>query len=513
MIVTRFAPSPTGLLHIGHVYSLVCSYEFAKKNNGIFILRIEDIDFTRCKNLFIEKIIDDINWLKIPFKRTNNQSLRTKQYSKALDYLKDKDLVYACWLTRKEASSTLNAPHNHISQNASLRVNDQELKNRKSLGLTPAWRLNIKNCLKYINSQKEKIYWEDIKQGKNLLNLDQFGDVIIARKDILTSYHLSVTVDDNSDGVTHIIRGNDLESYTNIHRLLQVLLNLRETKWFHHKLVKDTNGKRIAKRSNSKLTIKELRAINRQVSLGEAKARRAKKDMVEANLRLVISIAKKYTNRGLQFLDLIQEGNIGLMKAVDKFEYRRGYKFSTYATWWIRQSITRSIADQARTIRIPVHMIETINKLSRTSRNLVQELGREPTADELSHHIGMPLHKVRKVLKIAKEPISLDTPIGDDEDSLLKDFIADENVDDPSQATVSSNMGEKTREALKSLTAREEKVLRLRFGLDEVKDHTLEEVGQDFDVTRERIRQIEAKALRKLRHPSRSKLLKSFYEG
>ena len=259
MIVTRFAPSPTGLLHIGHVYSLVCSYEFAKKNNGKFILRIEDIDFTRCKNLFIEQIIDDINWLNIPFKRTNNQSLRTKQYSKALDYLKDKDLVYACWLTRKEASSTLNAPHNHISQNASLRVNDQELKNRKSLGLTPAWRLNIKNCLKYINSQKEKIYWEDIKQGKNLLNLDQFGDVIIARKDILTSYHLSVTVDDNSDGVTHIIRGNDLESYTNIHRLLQVLLNLRETKWFHHKLVKDTNGKRIAKRSNSKLTIKELR--------------------------------------------------------------------------------------------------------------------------------------------------------------------------------------------------------------------------------------------------------------
>ena len=259
MIVTRFAPSPTGLLHIGHVYSLVCSYEFAKKNNGKFILRIEDIDFTRCKNLFIEQIIYDINWLKIPFKRTNNQSLRTKQYSKALDNLKDKDLVYACWLTRKEASSTLNAPHNHISQNASLRVNDQELKNRKSLGLTPAWRLNIKNCLKYINSQKEKIYWEDIKQGKNLLNLDQFGDVIIARKDILTSYHLSVTVDDNSDGVTHIIRGNDLESYTNIHRFLQVLLNLRETKWFHHKLVKDTNGKRIAKRSNSNLTIKELR--------------------------------------------------------------------------------------------------------------------------------------------------------------------------------------------------------------------------------------------------------------
>ena len=260
------------------------------------------------------------------------------------------------------------------------------------------------------------------------------------------------------------------------------------------------------------LSLDDFNLEVRNLKQVERKVKSAKSQLVEANLRLVISIAKKYTNRGLQFLDLIQEGNIGLMKAVDKFEYRRGYKFSTYATWWIRQSITRAIADQARTIRIPVHMIETINKLSRISRAKVQELGREPTADELSEDLGMPLYKVRKVLKIAKEPISLDTPIGDDEDSQLKDFIADEHIRDPGEATVSSNMGERTREALKTLTKREENVLRLRFGIDSIKDHTLEEVGQDFDVTRERIRQIEAKALRKLRHPTRSKLLKSFYE-
>ncbi|MGD9662044.1 MAG: RNA polymerase sigma factor RpoD [Porticoccaceae bacterium] len=260
------------------------------------------------------------------------------------------------------------------------------------------------------------------------------------------------------------------------------------------------------------IAVAQVKDINRRMSIGEAKARRAKKEMVEANLRLVISIAKKYTNRGLQFLDLIQEGNIGLMKAVDKFEYRRGYKFSTYATWWIRQAITRSIADQARTIRIPVHMIETINKLNRISRQMLQEMGREPTPEELGERMEMPEDKIRKVLKIAKEPISMETPIGDDEDSHLGDFIEDNTIMSPIDSATDESLTEATREVLNGLTAREAKVLRMRFGIDMNTDHTLEEVGKQFDVTRERIRQIEAKALRKLRHPTRSEHLRSFLE-
>ena len=262
----------------------------------------------------------------------------------------------------------------------------------------------------------------------------------------------------------------------------------------------------------SGLSISEIKDTNRRMSIGEAKARRAKKEMVEANLRLVISIAKKYTNRGLQFLDLIQEGNIGLMKAVDKFEYRRGYKFSTYATWWIRQAITRSIADQARTIRIPVHMIETINKLNRVSRQMLQEMGREPMPEELAERMAMPEDKVRKVLKIAKEPISMETPIGDDEDSHLGDFIEDVTVQSPVDSAATEGLRETTQNVLSGLTPREAKVLRMRFGIGMNTDHTLEEVGKQFDVTRERIRQIEAKALRKLRHPSRSEQLRSFLE-
>ena len=261
------------------------------------------------------------------------------------------------------------------------------------------------------------------------------------------------------------------------------------------------------------LSSEVLKSSYEELALMQEEAERAKRELVEANLRLVVSIAKKYTNRGLQFLDLIQEGNIGLMKAVDKFEYRRGYKFSTYATWWIRQAITRAIADQARTIRIPVHMIETINKLIRTSRQLVQEMGREPTPAELAAKMDISLDKVRKVLKIAIEPISLETPIGEEEDNHIGDFLEDKSTHSPSESVISNSLGDQTQKALATLTPREEKVLRMRFGIGEGSDHTLEEVGQNFDVTRERIRQIEAKALRKLRHPSRSKKLKAFIES
>ena len=304
----------------------------------------------------------------------------------------------------------------------------------------------------------------------------------------------------------------DSETDEGLYKTLLKLAKDKDAVEEHHALIIMSQAKLKRIVDALGIPIEEVKDINRRMSIGEAKARRAKKEMVEANLRLVISIAKKYTNRGLQFLDLIQEGNIGLMKAVDKFEYRRGYKFSTYATWWIRQAITRSIADQARTIRIPVHMIETINKLNRISRQILQEKGREALPEELAEKMEMPEDKVRKVLKIAKEPISMETPIGDDEDSSLGDFIEDKNVEAPMDAATTSGLLHATTDILESLTPREAKVLRMRFGIGMNTDHTLEEVGKQFDVTRERIRQIEAKALRKLRHPSRSEHLKSFLE-
>jgi len=314
------------------------------------------------------------------------------------------------------------------------------------------------------------------------------------RKTFISSFPVNEV---NVDWLDNLFKENE-DYVENLHELAEDILRAQK--------------KLVAIEKNSRLTIQEIKESNRSMSIGEARARRAKKEMVEANLRLVISIAKKYTNRGLQFLDLIQEGNIGLMKAVDKFEYRRGYKFSTYATWWIRQAITRSIADQARTIRIPVHMIETINKLNRISRQMLQEMGREPQPEELAIRMEIPEDKIRKVLKIAKEPISMETPIGDDEDSHLGDFIEDAMMESPIDTATFESLKESTREILAGLTAREAKVLRMRFGIDMNTDHTLEEVGKQFDVTRERIRQIEAKALRKLRHPSRSERLKSFLD-
>ncbi len=340
--------------------------------------------------------------------------------------------------------------------------------------------VNLRDSVSVIRSQERQVMQICVR------------DAQMPRKDFLASFPKSET---NLEWVDKHIRAKRKHSST----LAKLKVDIQRAQ-----------RKLLAVETITRLKISEIKEINRQISIGDAQARRAKKEMVEANLRLVISIAKKYTNRGLQFLDLIQEGNIGLMKAVDKFEYRRGYKFSTYATWWIRQAITRSIADQARTIRIPVHMIETINKLNRISRQMLQEMGREPLPDELAERMEMPEDKVRKVLKIAKEPISMETPIGDDEDSHLGDFIEDQTVHSPVDSATSEGLKETTHSVLAGLTPREAKVLRMRFGIDMNTDHTLEEVGKQFDVTRERIRQIEAKALRKLRHPTRSDQLRSF---
>jgi len=333
-----------------------------------------------------------------------------------------------------------------------------------------------------------------IRRQENLIRDLCVSQARMEKKEFLTSFKNNAT---NPNWLPELLRGS--KPYV-------AMLKQQE------KRLREAQQTLIELEQHCRISLIEIKEINRRMSIGEAKARRAKKEMIEANLRLVISIAKKYTNRGLQFLDLIQEGNIGLMKAVDKFEYRRGYKFSTYATWWIRQAITRSIADQARTIRIPVHMIETINKLNRVSRQILQEKGREATPEELAERMDMPEDKVRKVLKIAKEPISMETPIGDDEDSHLGDFIEDVSIPSPVDSATFEGLRRATQEMLHGLTPREAKVLRMRFGIDMNTDHTLEEVGKQFDVTRERIRQIEAKALRKLRHPSRSEQLRSFLD-
>lgn len=356
--------------------------------------------------------------------------------------------------------------------------------------------LQIKFVSKQINRLVEhvRLLVEQAREQEKLIMDVCVGKARMARKQFLKSFPGNET---NPRWIKKVMKSNEVSAEVLEH---------------HLDVITTAQNKLTQLEARVGLPIGELKEVNRRMSIGEAKARRAKKEMVEANLRLVISIAKKYTNRGLQFLDLIQEGNIGLMKAVDKFEYRRGYKFSTYATWWIRQAITRSIADQARTIRIPVHMIETINKLNRISRQMLQEMGREATPEELATRMEMPEDKIRKVLKIAKEPISMETPIGDDEDSHLGDFVEDVNIVAPADAATAAGLKTATRDILETLTPREAKVLRMRFGIGMNTDHTLEEVGKQFDVTRERIRQIEAKALRKLRHPSRSEHLRSFLD-
>lgn len=355
------------------------------------------------------------------------------------------------------------------------------------------FKLTPKTLLHLNNMMKETV--EIIRQQERIISKIVVDHARMNRRDFIESFTGNEI---NLDWTDKHVRAKKHYSST-IKKNLDIILTAQ-------KILADLSAER-------KMDIAEIKEISKQMSIAEAKARRAKKEMVEANLRLVISIAKKYTNRGLQFLDLIQEGNIGLMKAVDKFEYQRGYKFSTYATWWIRQAITRSIADQARTIRIPVHMIETINKLNRIARQMLQEMGREPTPEELSERVDMPEDKVRKVLKISKEPISMETPIGDDEDSHLGDFVEDVNVMSPQDSAMIEGLREATQGMLGGLTERESKVLRMRFGIDMNTDHTLEEVGKQFDVTRERIRQIEAKALRKLRHPTRSEQLRSFLDS
>ncbi len=400
----------------------------------------------------------------------------------------DLEEVRACMKT----ISTLYTKHQNLVKKNGL--NEPKLKELReetseaflAFKYSPAFIITlVKNLRAVVN---------DIRTHERIIMNICVNEAHMPRKEFITSFPDNET---NLDWFDQTVNSN--ESYV---KVLQQ----------HEDEIRSAQNRLVEIQETCSLTITDIKDINRMISIGEAKARRAKKEMVEANLRLVISIAKKYTNRGLQFLDLIQEGNIGLMKAVDKFEYRRGYKFSTYATWWIRQAITRSIADQARTIRIPVHMIETINKLNRISRQMLQEMGREATPEELAERMEMPEDKIRKVLKIAKEPISMETPIGDDEDSSLGDFIEDGNVMAPPDSATFEGLKEATTDVLEGLTAREAKVLRMRFGIDMNTDHTLEEVGKQFDVTRERIRQIEAKALRKLRHPSRSENLRSFLQ-